>query len=325
MKLYIRLSEKKKKKQLLITQSSQTWQLNPIQILQGKKKKLRPEFNSLFQDLFQGNTTSTTAKPIAFQSRASHFQQVLLLPKKGEKVYVVFQQGRNVNANQVSTQSRREVQPHPKSHSRPHIFSHMCFHRLHMKTEKTVSNCVSLELYSMPCWGGFQTAFPALIVFKSSNLFFAIDEYAVVSSLHAGVHSTDLNSLNWSPSKVYGINKQWEVLCCLQSSLVNYLIRTYIEIAWRYLQSKVVWIQQCLGRIRTVGTWCYLVKNSATVVEDTRRKGGRRTRDERSAAVGACAVHWRWDEVSGSAENGTEFSGMEAKNEDFSWCSGWQS
>ena len=132
MKLYIRLSRKKKKKTLLITQSSQTWQLNPIQILQGeKKKKLRPEFNSLFRTCQEMHYRALQPSPLHFNPGASHFQQVLLLPKKGRKSMSFSNKEGNRNANQVSTQSRREVCSHPKSHSRPHIFSHMCFHRLH--------------------------------------------------------------------------------------------------------------------------------------------------------------------------------------------------
>ena len=132
MKLYIRLSRKKKKKTLLITQSSQTWQLNPIQILQGeKKKKLSPEFNSLFRTCQEMHYRALQPSPLHFNPGASHFQQVLLLPKKGRKSMSFSNKEGNRNANQVSTQSRREVCSHPKSHSRPHIFSHMCFHRLH--------------------------------------------------------------------------------------------------------------------------------------------------------------------------------------------------
>lgn len=49
----------------------------------------------------------------------------------------------------------------------------------------------------------------------------------------------------------------------------------------------------------------------------TGRKGGRRTRDERSASSGACAVvravHWRWDELSAVMKMAHESSGMKMK------------
>ena len=130
MKLYIRLPRKKKKKTLLITQSSQTWQLNPIQILQ-EKKTLRPEFNSLFRTCQEMHYRALQPSPLHFNPGASHFQQVLLLPKKGRKSMSFSNKEGNHNANQASIQSRRQVCSHPKSHSQPHIFSHTCFYCLH--------------------------------------------------------------------------------------------------------------------------------------------------------------------------------------------------
>lgn len=132
MKLYIRLSRKKKKTTLDYSiQPNMAAESHPNTAGEKKKKKLRPEFNSLFRTCQEMHYRALQPSPLHFNPGASHFQQVLLLPKKGRKSMSFSNKEGNRNANQVSTQSRREVCSHPKSHSRPHIFSHMCFHRLH--------------------------------------------------------------------------------------------------------------------------------------------------------------------------------------------------
>lgn len=143
MKLYIRLPRKKK-------ETSFDYSIQPNMAAEShpntaRKKKLRPEFNSLFRTCQEMHYKALQPSPLHFNPGASHFQQVLLLPKKERKSMSFSNKEGNRNADQANIQSRREVYSHPKSHSRPHIFSHTRFYRLH-ENRKMVSNCVSLEL-----------------------------------------------------------------------------------------------------------------------------------------------------------------------------------
>ena len=82
MKLYIRLL-RKKKNPISIIQPNMEAETHPNTA--GKKKKLRPEFNSLFRTCQEMHYRALQPRPLHFNPGVSHFQQVLLLPKKGRK------------------------------------------------------------------------------------------------------------------------------------------------------------------------------------------------------------------------------------------------